>query len=80
MMIFVRDHLRRSRPRVQIAKAAITGDHVWDAFFYRAVLAVPVHGTCPDVYYCAPTRPRLPVLNATELRIGGDCRKLPMNF
>src|SRR5271166_2488030 len=54
ILIFVRDHLRRSRPRVQIAKAAITGEHVRDAFFHRAVLAVPVHSTCPDVYYCAP--------------------------
>ena len=51
---FVRDYLSRARPWVQIAKAAITSDHVRDAFFYRAVLAVPVHSTCPDVYYCAP--------------------------
>jgi hypothetical protein len=53
-LVFVGNYLRRSRPRVQIAKAAITGDHVRDAFFYRAVLAIPVHVTCPDVYYCAP--------------------------
>jgi hypothetical protein len=52
--IFVGDRLRRSWPRVQIAKAAITGDHVRDAFFYRAVLAVPIHVALPDIDYCAP--------------------------
>jgi hypothetical protein len=53
-LMFVCDYPRRTRPWVQIAKPAITGEHVRDAFFYRAVLAVPVHGACPDVYYCAP--------------------------
>jgi hypothetical protein len=56
LMIFVRDHLRRSWPRVQIAKAAITGEYVTQmvARLECGVLAVPVHGACPDVYYCAP--------------------------
>jgi len=53
-LISVRDYLRRTWPRVQIAKTAITGDHVRAAFFYRAILAVPVHVTCPNVYYCTP--------------------------
>jgi hypothetical protein len=43
ILIFVRDYLSRSRPRVQGAKAAVTRDHVRDAFPNRAVLAVPVH-------------------------------------
>src|SRR4029077_5979278 len=52
-LMFVCDCLRRTRPRVQIAKAAIAGDHVRDTFFYRAVLAVPVHVPL-EAYYCAP--------------------------
>ena len=44
ILIFVRDYLRRSRPRVQIAKAAITGEYVAQmvARLECAVLAVPV--------------------------------------
>ena len=43
ILIFVRDRLRRCRPRVQGAKAAITCNHVQGAFPDRTVLAVPVH-------------------------------------
>ena len=53
-LVSVRDYLRRTWPRVQIAKTAITGDHVRTAFFYRAILAVPVHVTCLNVYYRTP--------------------------
>jgi hypothetical protein len=53
-LMSVRDELRRSGPRIQIAKAAITGDHVRATFFNRAVLAVPVHVTWPDVYHSTP--------------------------
>jgi len=45
--------LIRSRPRVQSAKAAITGDYVRAAFLNRAVLAVPVHVSA-ESYYRAP--------------------------
>jgi hypothetical protein len=49
--VSVGDYLRRSRPRVQIAKAAITGEYVTQmvARLECAVLAVPVHGACSDV-------------------------------
>jgi hypothetical protein len=55
-LIFVRDCLRRSRPRVQIAKAAITGEYVTQmvARLECAVLAVPVHGSLSDINYRAP--------------------------
>ena len=43
ILIFVKDRLRRCRPRVQGAKAAITCNHVRGAFPDRTVLAVPVH-------------------------------------
>ena len=55
-LVFVGNYLRWTRPRIQIAKATITGDHIRNAFFYRAVLAVPIHGAGPDVYYCTPRR------------------------
>jgi hypothetical protein len=45
--------LIRSWPRVQSAKAAITGDYVRAAFLNRAVLAVPVHVSA-ESYYRAP--------------------------
>jgi hypothetical protein len=54
--MLVHDRVGGTRPRVQIAKAAITGDDVGDTFFYRAVVAVPIHITCTDVDYCAPGR------------------------
>jgi hypothetical protein len=54
ILIFVRDYLRRSRPWVQIAKAAIAGQHIRIARLESAVLAIPVHSACPDVYYCSP--------------------------
>jgi hypothetical protein len=55
-LIFVRDYLRRSRPRVQIAKAAITGEYVTQmvARLECGVLAVPVHGALSDVNHRAP--------------------------
>jgi len=52
-LVLVCDSIRWTRPRVQIAKAAIAGDYVRDAFFYSAVLAVPVHVSL-EAYYCAP--------------------------
>jgi hypothetical protein len=55
-LVFVRNYPRRSRPRVQIAKAAITGEYVTQmvARLECGVLAVPVHGACPDVNHSAP--------------------------
>jgi hypothetical protein len=52
----VRDYLRRPRPRVQIAKAAITGEYVAQmvARLECGVLAVPVHTALPDINYRAP--------------------------
>jgi hypothetical protein len=46
----VRDCLRRSRPRVQIAKTAIAGDHVRAAFFYRVVSAIPIYVPSRDIF------------------------------
>ena len=56
VLIFVRDYLRRSRPRVQIAKAAITSEYVAQmvARLEREILTVPIHGACPDVNNRAP--------------------------
>ena len=54
--VFVRNYLRWSRPRVQIAKAAITGEYVTilvtclECF----VLAVPVHVAFSKADDCAP--------------------------
>ncbi len=53
-LVFVGNYLGRSRPRVQIAKATIAGDYVREAFFYRAVMAVPVHRSSPDINHRAP--------------------------
>src|SRR5215469_17950458 len=53
LLMLVRDWIRRAGPRVQIAKSAITRDHVRNAFLHSAVLAVPVHVSF-EVYYCAP--------------------------
>jgi hypothetical protein len=52
----VRGGLRRSRPRVQIAKAAITGEYVTQmvARLECGVLAVPVDVAWRDFYYCTP--------------------------
>ncbi len=52
-LMFIGDCLGRTRPRVQIAKAAIARDHVRDAFFHCTVLAVPVDVSL-EIYYCAP--------------------------
>jgi hypothetical protein len=54
--LFVGDYLRRSRPRVQIAKAAITGEYVAQmvARLECTVLAVPVHSALSDVNHRAP--------------------------
>ena len=54
--VFVRDYLRRSGPRVQIAKAAITGEYVTQmvARLECGVLAVPVHVAFSEAYDCAP--------------------------
>ena len=53
---FVGDYLRRSRRRVQIAKAAITGEYVTQmvARLERGVLAVPVHIALSGINYRAP--------------------------
>src|SRR5215468_11139096 len=49
-------YLRRPRPRVQIAKAAITGEYVTQmvARLECGVLAVPVHSAGTDIYHRAP--------------------------
>jgi hypothetical protein len=52
-LMLVRDWIRWARPRVQIAKSAITRDHVRNAFLHSTVLAVPVHVSF-EVYHCAP--------------------------
>ena len=54
--ISVGDYLRRSRPRVQIAKAAITGEYVAQmiARLECGVLAVPVHIAFSGIDYRAP--------------------------
>ena len=52
-LMFIGDCRSRTRPRVQIAKSAITRDHVRNAFLHSTVLAVPVHVSF-EVYYCAP--------------------------
>jgi hypothetical protein len=51
----VGDYLRRSRPRVQIAKAAITGEYVTQmvARLECGVLAVPVHAALSGINYRA---------------------------
>jgi hypothetical protein len=51
--VFVRDYLRRSRPRVQVTKASVTTNHIRIAGLECAVLAVPVH-VFSEVYDCAP--------------------------
>ena len=51
--MFVCDCLKRTRPRVQIAKSAITCDHVRNTFLHSAVLTVPVH-VALEVHYSAP--------------------------
>jgi hypothetical protein len=54
--VFVGDYLRWSRPRVQIAKAAITGEYVTQmvARLECAVLAVPVRSALVDINDRAP--------------------------
>ena len=54
--VFVGDYLRRSRPRVQSAKAAITGEYVTQmvARLECGVLAVPVHSALSDTNLRAP--------------------------
>ena len=49
----VRDYLRRSGPRVQVAKASVATNHIRIAGLECAVLAVPVH-VFSEVYDCAP--------------------------
>ena len=54
--VFVGDYRRRSRPRVQIAKAAIAGKYITQmvARLECGVLAVPVHSARSDINYRAP--------------------------
>jgi site-specific recombinase XerD len=47
-------HRRRTRPRVQVAKAAIAGQHIWNALFNRVVFAVPMHVAIAAFCYRAP--------------------------
>src|SRR5215831_6621591 len=54
-LMLVYDRVGASGPRVQIAKAAITGDYIRNTFFYRSVLAVPV-SISSDAIDCAPGR------------------------
>jgi hypothetical protein len=55
-LMAIGDYLRRSRPRVQIAEAAITGEYVTQmvADLECGVLAVPVHIALSGIYYRAP--------------------------
>ena len=41
-LMLVSDCVGRPRPRVQIAKAAITSNYIRNTLFHRAVLAIPV--------------------------------------
>jgi hypothetical protein len=52
-LMLVRDWIRWTRPRVQIAKSAITGNDIRIARLESAVLAVPVHFSFA-VYHRAP--------------------------
>jgi len=52
-LMLVRDWIRWTRPRVQIAKSAITGNDIRIARLESAVLAVPIHLSFA-VYYRAP--------------------------
>src|SRR6516164_8017022 len=54
--MLVCDCLRRTRPRVHVAKAAIAGEYITQmvARLERGVLAVPVHSAYPDINYRAP--------------------------
>src|SRR5262245_4880150 len=54
-LMLVYDRVGGTGPRVQIAKAAITGDYIRNTFFYRSVLAVPV-SISSDAIDCAPGR------------------------
>jgi uncharacterized MnhB-related membrane protein len=47
-------HRRRTRPRVQVAKAAIAGQYIWNALFNRVVFAVPMHVAIAAFCYRAP--------------------------
>jgi hypothetical protein len=53
---FVRDCLRRARPRVQIAEAPVASEDVTQmvARLECGILAVPVHGAGPDINHRAP--------------------------
>jgi hypothetical protein len=55
-LVFVTDYLRRPRPRVPLAKAAVTGEDVTQmvARLECAVLAIPVHSARPDANHRAP--------------------------
>src|SRR5215469_7707842 len=55
-LVSVGNYLRRSRPRVQIAKAAIAGEYVTQmvARLECGVLAVPVNTASAEVYHRAP--------------------------
>jgi hypothetical protein len=67
--------LIRSRPRVQSAKAAITGNYVRAAFLNCAVLAVPVHVSAEGLEFdCAALVLSGPEsASPEELRRGGHC-------
>ena len=54
----VRRILRRDRPekRVRLAKAAIAGNHVRSAIFYRIVLAIPFNEAAANLHNGAPRR------------------------
>ena len=54
--MFVADYLRRSRRRVQIAKATIAGEYITQMVtrLKCGVLAVPVHSARSDINYRTP--------------------------
>jgi hypothetical protein len=72
-LVFVGNYLGWSRPRVQIAKAAIAGEYITQmvARLECGVLAVPVHSTGANVYHRAPGR----VTKSSAGRSSKRCRR-----
>src|SRR5580704_18259473 len=51
----IRARRRRSRPRIEIAKTAVAGDHVRRAFFDCTIFAIPDH-VAAEILHRAPRR------------------------
>jgi len=79
-------YLRRPRPRVQIAKAAITGEYITQmvARLECGVLAVPIHSAGANVYHRAPrsitTSPTRTYPQACYCRNDGDSSRQSCEF